>query len=165
MRRILAAVLLATSVPAMTADKPMSFAVHPEASPFNASANAERDVNIALAAAGASESGLALVVMGGNWCHDSRALAGWFATPRFAKMLKARYSVVYVDIGIPQIGQGKNLHIPKRFGVKKIKGTPTVMILSADGKLLNRKDAPKWRNAASRTEDSIFSHFAEFTSP
>ncbi len=143
----------------------MSFAVHPEASPFDAKANAEKDVNIALAVAGTGDSGLALVVMGGNWCHDSRALAGWFATPRFAKMLHARYSVVYVDIGMPQIGQGKNLHIAKRFGIKKIKGTPTVMILSADGKLLNRKDAPKWRNAASKQEDAIFRHFAEFTPP
>jgi hypothetical protein len=39
-----------------------------------------------------------------------------------------------------------------------------VMILSADGALLNsRKDAASWRNAASRNEDSIYRYFAAFT--
>ena len=38
---------------------------------------------------------------------------------------------------------------------KKIKGTPTVAILDARGHVLNRKAAPKWRNAASRNMQEI----------
>jgi hypothetical protein len=80
-------------------------------------------------------------------------------------MLKKRYELVYVDVGIPQIGQGRNLHIPRQYGIKKIKGTPTVMILSGESKLLNRKDAPRWRNASIRPEDAIYTFFSEFTAP
>ncbi len=157
------ALAIGLSIPASAADKPLAFSVHPEARPFDSAANADTQIEQALAQAKAQPGKLVLVVMGGNWCHDSRALAGWFATPRFATMLKSRYDLVYVDIGMPQIGQGKNLHIPKGFGIKKIKGTPTVMILSPDGKLLNRKDAPKWRNTSTRQEEAIFRAFAEFT--
>ena len=49
-----------------------------------------------------------------------------------------------------------------RFGGQRQKNTPYVMILSPDGKLLNRKDARSWRNAASRSEDEIYTLFATF---
>ncbi len=136
-------------------------AIHPEARPFDAARNATADVDAALARAKAANKRV-IAVFGGNWCHDSIGLAGWFETPRFKKMLSAQYEVVYIDVGVPQTGQGRNLDVAKRLGLKRIKGTPTVMILSADGKLLNGKDAPKWRNAASRNEDDIFFHFAKF---
>lgn len=106
-----------------------------------------------------------LVIMGGNWCHDSAALANLIDTPRFAEMMPQNYEILFVDIGVPQTGRGRNLDIAKRFGIKKAKGTPLVLVLSADGELLNSKrDAASWRNAASRNEDEIFSYFAEFKS-
>jgi hypothetical protein len=99
-------------------------------------------------------------VMGANWCHDSIGLAGWFETPRFVSMMRDRYELVYVDVGTPQTGHGRNLDIPKRFGIKKVKSTPLVMLVSADGKLLNsKKDAASWRNAGSRSEQEIFDYF------
>jgi thioredoxin-like negative regulator of GroEL len=137
---------------------------HTETRPFDETANAQADVDAALLRAKANAS-LVLIVMGANWCHDSTGLADLFATPRFAAMLKERYELVYVDVGAPQMGEGRNLDIAKRFGIKKIKGTPTVMIVSADGELLNKKDAPTWRNAASRNADDVFRAFAEFTAP
>lgn len=104
-----------------------------------------------------------LVIMGANWCHDSGALANLIDTPRFADMVAQNYEVLFIDVGVPQTGKGRNLDIAKRFGIKKVKGTPLVMIVSADGKLLNsKKDAASWRNAASRSEDDIFRYFAEF---
>ena len=39
---------------------------------------------------------------------------------------------------------------------KSIKGTPTVAVLDTEGRVLNRKAAPKWRNAASRSDDDIY---------
>jgi thiol-disulfide isomerase/thioredoxin len=130
---------------------------HPEASPFDSKANAKADVDAALARA-KTAGRLTIIVMGANWCHDSRALAGWFATPRFAEMLTPSYELVYVDVGY----RDRNLEIARRFGIKSIKGTPTVMIIGGDGRLLNKKDSPTWRNAASRTEDEIYSYFAKF---
>lgn len=136
---------------------------HPEARPFVETANAGRDIDVALASAAAKDDKV-IVIMGANWCHDSRSLAGWLATPRFAAMLGGQYQLVYIDVGTPQTGKGRNLEIAKRFGIKKVKGTPLVMVLSADGRLLNsKKDAASWRNAASRNEQAIYDYFDRFT--
>ena len=62
---------------------------YPEARPFGHPDRAQRDVAAALARAQPPTSHRVILVFGANWCHDSRALAGWFATPRFAAMLAA----------------------------------------------------------------------------
>ncbi|HEY0596894.1 thioredoxin family protein [Sphingopyxis sp.] len=96
-----------------------------------------------------------LLVMGTGGCHDSAWLANLLATDRFAPV-RDRYEIVFADIGMPHIrGLGRNPDVPKRFDFR-IKGTPTVAILDAGGHVLNRKTAPKWRNAASRSDDEIY---------
>ncbi len=132
---------------------------HPQAKLYDPARTASADVDGALTRAATSGKRV-IIVMGANWCHDSIGLAGWFETPRFKEMLNAKYEVVYVDVGVPQTGHGRNLDIAKRFKAKKIKGTPTVLILSPQGELLNKKDAGSWRNAASRSEEDIFTYFA-----
>jgi hypothetical protein len=77
--------------------------------------------------------------------------------------MRDRYQIVYIDVGTPQIGKGRNLDIAKRLGIKNVKNTPLVMLVSADGVLLNsKKDAASWRNAAIRSEDEIFRYFNAF---
>jgi Thioredoxin-like len=129
---------------------------------FDPNADAQSELEFKLKVAKASRQKL-LVIMGGNWCHDSAALANLIDTPRFVGMMTQNYETLFVDVGVPQTGRGRNLDIAKRFGIKKVKGTPLVLVLSADGTLLNSKnDAASWRNAASRSEDDIFRYFAEF---
>jgi hypothetical protein len=140
-----------------SAAEPAKEAGHIEVSAYDPAADANEDVNAALTRAALANKR----VIGANWCHDSIGLAGWFATPRFAAMLSSKYEVVYVDVGVPQTGNGRNLDIAKRFKAKPVKGTPTVLILSPQGKLINKKDAGSWRNAASRSEDEIYRYFAE----
>ena len=124
--------------------------------------NAQNDVEFALSDAKASGKAV-VIIMGANWCHDSTGLAGRLNTPRFVDMMRDRYRIVYVDVGKPQIGKGRNLDIAKRLGIKNVKNTPLVMLVSADGIMLNsKKDAASWRNAASRSEEDIFRYFAEF---
>jgi hypothetical protein len=136
---------------------------NPERLAYFADRNAQADVENAFASAKASGKNV-LVIMGANWCHDSIGLAGWLDTPRFMAMMRDRYSIVFIDSGSPQTGKGRNLDIAKRFGIAKVKSTPLVFVLSPDGKLLNsRKDAVSWRNAASRSENSIFAYFDSFT--
>ena len=149
---------LVAALPIISAQAGEVKAGHPEARPFDPNANANAEVDAALARAKAGNR-LALIVMGANWCHDSRALAGWFAQPRFAAMIVSRYELIYVDVG----HRDRNIDIARRFGLRSIKGTPTVLIIDGDGCLLNKKDAPKWRNAASRSQDQVYRAFAEFT--
>jgi hypothetical protein len=134
---------------------PAKEASHIEVRAYDPTALASRDVDAALSRAALVNKRI-IIVMGA-----SIGLAGWFATPRFAEMLSSKYEVVYVDVGVPQTGNGRNSDIAKRFKAKPVKGTPTVLILSPQGKLLNKKDAGSWRNAASRSEDDIYRYFAE----
>ena len=141
---------LALAAPALVAAAP-----HPEARPFGHPQRAQHDVAAALTRA-AQNGHRVMLVFGLNDCHDSRALAGWFATPRFRTMLAARYEIVWVDVG----RKDKNIDLARRFGLDGIVGTPTVLVLDTAGKPLNLADAPTWRNAASRDADSIYRAFA-----
>jgi hypothetical protein len=116
----------------------------------------DADADVAAAFARARANGrMVMIVLGGNWCHDSRALAEHFAEADFQAMLSDRYEIVYVDVG----HRDRNLQIPARYGVASLQGTPTVLVLAADGTLLSRGTAGSWRNAASRRRASIFTHF------
>jgi thiol-disulfide isomerase/thioredoxin len=101
-----------------------------------------------------------LLVMGANWCHDSRALAGWLETPRFAALVAERYELVFVNVGMPQTGDGHNLDIAKRFGLADFPGTPALLVLTPEGALVNADTATSWRNAATRSEDAIYAELA-----
>ncbi len=134
-------------------------AAHPEARLYAAEADAMADVERALARSAVSGKRV-LLVMGANWCHDSRALAGWLETPRFAALTAAHYDVVFVDVGVPQTGKGRNLDIARRFGLAEMVGTPALLVLTPEGRALNLDTAASWRNAASRSEDAIFAELA-----
>lgn len=152
---IAAAIVLAA--PSLAADTaaPVSASPHPEARPFGDPERAGRDVADAMARAKANGHRV-ILVFGANWCHDSRALAGWFASPRFAAMLSSRYEIVWIDVG----QKDRNLDLARRFGLDGIKGTPTVLMLDSTGKPLNLKDAPRWHDVSTRNEDKIYRYFA-----
>lgn len=159
---ILSARVLILSILAALPMPLMAEAAYPEARPFVETDNAAAKIDNALASAAKNDKRV-IVILGANWCHDSRALAGWFATPRFAAMLNERYEIVFVDVGMPQTQNGRNLDIAHRFGFNKMKSTPLVIVLAPDGRMLNnRKSAIGWRNAASRSENSIFDYFNNF---
>ena len=132
---------------------------HPEARSYAVTGDAMGDVDAALARAAASGKRV-LLAMGGNWCHDSRALAGWLETERFAALVAERYELVFVNVGLPQTGDGHNLAVPRRFGLAELTGTPALLVLTADGQPVNLDTAATWRNAASRSEEAIFAELA-----
>lgn len=137
--------------------------VRPDARSYAVSSNAMGDVDAALARAAASGKRVA-VVFGANWCHDSTALAGWLQTPRFAALLAARYELVFVNVGMPQTGDGHNLDVARRFGLAEMKGTPALIVLTPGGKPVNPDTAASWRNAGSRSEDAIFAELTALAS-
>lgn len=128
-----------------------------EPQPFNADADAEADVAAAFARSKITGRRV-LLALGGNWCHDSRALAALFERPDLQRLVADRFELVWVDIGM----KDKNLQIARRYGVAEIVNTPTLLILSADGTLLNADSVREWRNAASRTPDEAAAYFGAF---
>ena len=122
-------------------------------------ADAAKALDAALAGAKA-EGKLAVVVFGADWCHDSQGLARVLMSDAFKAEFGARFSVTFIDVGTPQMGEGRNLDLAKRFGIKRLEGTPAMVVISPKGKRLNSKsDAVSWRNADSRPVEAIFGWF------
>ncbi len=127
--------------------------------PFGEDRPAMADVDATLFAARQLEK-QALIVMGANWCHDSRALAGHFQKPRFQTLFAKSFELVYVDTGLK--GGDTNNDVAQRFGLPAIKGTPTVFIIDKAGKALNLDSATAWRNSAERTEDAVYDELVSY---
>lgn len=123
---------------------------------FPPKAIAQADLNAAILDAARTGRTL-LVVFGADWCHDSRALARALTSERFRSEFAADYAVVLIDVGKPQTGQGRNLELLLRFGVKRLNSTPAMFALGTDLRLRNsRRDALSWRNADRRGEDAVY---------
>ena len=133
---------------------------YPEARSFAVSKDAMANVDAALGLAAQNDTRV-LLVMGANWCHDSRALAGWLATERFEKLIEQRFELVFVNVGMPQSGDGHNLEIAQRFGLEELPGTPNLLVLTGGGELTNADTATTWRNTASRSEDEIYAELRD----
>jgi hypothetical protein len=109
------------------------------------SENAMAEVDAALARAGAAGR-LALIVLGADWCHDSRALAERLQAEALAGLIAQHYETVLVDVGYLERGQD----IVQPFGVPVYYATPTVLIVEpATGRLVNAGDRHQWGAAAS----------------
>lgn len=128
---------------------------YPEARSYAVTDDPMAEVDAALTRAAESDTRL-LLVMGANWCHDSRALAGWLETERFQALVEGHFELVFVNIGMPQTGDAHNLAIAQRFGLEELPGTPNLLVVTPEGLLVNPDTATTWRNAASRSEDVIY---------
>lgn len=128
-----------------------------EPRPFSETADADADVAAAFARARLTGRRV-LLILGGNWCHDSRGLAALFERPDLARLIAERFELAWVDVGM----RDRNLHIPRRYGVAELLNTPTLLILSADGTLRNADTVREWRNAASRTPEEATAYFSQF---
>lgn len=105
----------------------------------------------------------AVIVFGADWCHDSRTLARVLKSPAFEERFGKRFVVTFIDVGEPKIGKGRNLDLVEGLGVKNLRSTPAMFVLSSKSERLNTaKDARSWRNADSRGEAAIMGWFDRF---
>lgn len=119
--------------------------------PFQPSIDAMTDVDILLQRA-LKNNKMAMVIMGANWCHDSRGLIEHLQDAEVSKVLEAAYDMITVDVGYLDHGLG----VAPRFGLPVIYGTPTVLIIDpVSGKLLNKDTVNRWRESAAMTKDEI----------
>jgi thiol-disulfide isomerase/thioredoxin len=117
---------------------------------FDADAPAMAEVDAALARA-RTRGAKTLVVLGANWCHDSRGFAWRLTQPEVAPLIAESYEVVFVDVGF----RDRNLDIARRFGVDGIRFTPTVLVVSPEGALLNPDSVEHWRTASTASTDEV----------
>lgn len=109
--------------------------------PYDESADvtpAAVDARIAKAKAQARREGkLLLIDLGGNWCTDCRILAGTIELPSIKRFVDAHYVEVTVDVG----RMDKNLQAPGRYGLTKLSGVPSVLVVDPrSDRLLNKGD-------------------------
>jgi thiol-disulfide isomerase/thioredoxin len=101
------------------------------------------DVQRAISTAGVTER-RALVVLGANWCHDSRALAARLHRSPLAEVIQQHYELVFVDVGYYEKGRA----VAQQFGVAHYYATPTVLIIDpGSGQLVDDEDRHMWGNA------------------
>ena len=101
------------------------------------------DVQRAISSAGITER-RALVVLGANWCHDSRALAARLHRSPLADVIQQHYELVMVDVGFFE--QGRD--VVQQFGVPHFYATPTVLIVDPEkGRIVDNDERHMWGNA------------------
>ena len=107
--------------------------------------SAMADVNMAMATA--RENGkLTLVIMGANWCHDSRALAARIHEAPLNQVIEDNYVTVFVDVGFFEHGRD----VVTSLGSPVYYATPTVLIVDAQGgQVINADNRHQWADAAS----------------
>ena len=141
----------------VSAAKSSHAALNAEYKVYNADTDSMADVDAALARAG--EHGTkALIVIGADWCHDSRGMAARLDKPEFQTLIADNYELVYVSAGTNPGQKNQNREVSQRFGVDQIEGTPTVFIVKADGTVLNPDSAGYWRRADSIPVDMSYAY-------
>ena len=130
----------------------------PDGKLFQPSADPLADVQQALSRADDGDR-LALVVLGANWCHDSRALASRLHSPPLADVVQESYELVFVDVGYYDKGRD----VVQQFGVAHFYATPTVLIIDPSSRaLVNDEDRHIWGNAYNIDMPSSVQYFEEW---
>lgn len=129
---------------------------HPR--PFDGNYDAMPVVDTALAEA-RTEGKRLLLVLGANWCHDSRALAHHFEDPELAATLQAHYVTRFIDVG----WRDRNQAVSARFGIPAVYATPTVLVIDPESeRLMNRESRGDWATAASTPVEEARDWFARW---
>ena len=131
--------------------------------PFDANVAAEIDGALTEAKAGGR---LPVLVFGADWCGDSRALAAVLSSDTWGGEFGDRYRVIFIDVDHPTKDHGRNEDQIARFGIKKMTGTPEMLVIGRDGQPLNTiKDAMGWDNAGERPVGEILGWFRNLPTP
>jgi len=89
---------------------------------------------------------LLLVVLGANWCHDSRALASRLFEGPLSTTINKHYEVLFVDVGY--LEKGKD--VITSLGIPVYYATPTVLIVDpVSRRVINAQNRHQWGHAAS----------------
>jgi thiol:disulfide interchange protein len=124
--------------------------------PYNTAANANADVQQALAQAKATHTPV-LLIFGANWCEDCRSLDRALKTEKNAALIKQQFQVVKVDVG----NFDHNLDITQRYGDPTKNGIPAAVIVSPDNTVLYSTKAGELSNARRMNDDGVYGFFKQ----
>jgi thiol-disulfide isomerase/thioredoxin len=130
----------------------------PLPAPYDASVDARAQVADAAARA-RTQHKLLLIDLGGNWCPDCRILAGIMRLPEVAAFVDAHYVVAMVDVG----HMDRNLDIPRAYGVSRVEGVPSLLVIDRHGKLLDAGHVAALADARSMTPQALADWLARWT--
>ena len=125
--------------------------------PYDEKADAEADLAAAIKKAKAHKK-LVLIDLGGNWCGDCRVFAGVIEQPDVKAWVDKRFEVVTINVG----RYDKNMQIPARYGVDKLKGVPSFLVIDTKGKLVNDGAFLALTDARHMTPQSIVDWLAQW---
>ena len=128
--------------------------------PYDDRADADKALAATIAKAKASGKRV-LIDLGGNWCTDCRILAAVMELPELKPFVAKHYEVVEIDVG----RMNRNLQIPAKYGVTKLVGVPTVLIVEPDGKLINATNSADLADARSMNPQGIANWLAKWAKP
>jgi hypothetical protein len=102
---------------------------------------------------------LLLVVMGANWCHDSRALASRLFKEPLSTGVNEHYELLFVDVGYLEKGK----EVITSLGIPVYYATPTVLIIDpVSGKVINSQNRHQWAEAATISMEESVDYFQQF---
>ena len=131
-----------------------------EAGPYDETADAQQQVQQALAEAAVAKKPL-LVVFGANWCGDCKVLDMSFKQGRVATLVNDKFKVVKVNVG----RFDRNTDIAQRYGVPLKKGIPAVALVSPTGQMLYTTQAGELADARNMGEAGMHDFFAKLAAP
>lgn len=131
----------------------------PLPSPYDPDADARAQLAAAKASAAAQHK-LLLIDLGGNWCADCRLLAGVMRLPEVKSFVDAHYVVVAIDAGRRM---ERNLDIPARYGVAKLEGVPSLLVVDRSGRLRDAGHVAALADARSMTPQALADWLAHWT--
>jgi len=126
-------------------------ALHPNPNLYDKNANANVDIEEAMAHAKKDRQRV-ILIFGANWCYDCHVLDQAFHQIDVAKVLQRNFQVVHVDIG--DDGK-KNGSVAAEYQVPVEKGIPALAVLDPDGKLLYSQKNGEWESARSLDPDDL----------
>jgi thioredoxin 1 len=126
-------------------------ALHPDPNLYDKNANANVEIEEAIARAKKNHQRV-ILVFGANWCYDCHVLDQAFHQIDVAKILQKNFQVVHVDTG--DDGK-KNGNVAAEYQVPLEKGIPALAVLDPDGKLLYSQKNGEWESARSLDPDDL----------
>jgi len=101
---------------------------------------------------------LALIIMGADWCHDSRSLATKLYLPEVKNIIDTHYELLFVDVGYLT----KIEKVITRFNMPVIYATPPVLIIDPETEQrLNGHNMHIWRDADLVSVEDTVKYFTD----